>query len=200
MRRTALVLTIAALAGVGVGAALALSRSSRASASSELHAQIQWKAGSRKAPGFTLVDQRGVPFSLAAARGRPVLLTFLDSRCKGMCPLEARELAAIRPRTPAGAAPLLVVVSVDPWADTPRSERAFAARARWSLPWRWLGGSVRALRPVWRRYGIDVKPTRTDVFHSTGLYLIDRDGYERAGYLPPFSGSDVSSDLQTLSE
>lgn len=199
MRTTALVLTVAVLAGVGIGTAFALSRSGRASASPRLRAQIQWPGGSRKAPGFTLADQTGARFSLASARGRPVLLTFLDSRCKGMCPLEARELAAISRRGFA-ATPLLVVVSVDPWGDTARSEHSFATRARWRLPWRWLSGSEQSLRRVWRRYGIDVKPTPTDISHSTGLYLIDRSGYERAGYLPPFSGADVAGDLRALAE
>jgi protein SCO1/2 len=197
-REVALALTLAVVAGVGVGAALALSRSSAASSPPRLRAQVQWAAKSRQAPPFRLVDQRGRRVSLATVHGEQVLLTFLDSRCKGMCPLEGRELAAVGRAMAPAERPVLLVVSVDPWADTPQSERVFAARARWQLRWRWLNGSERALRAVWRKYLIAVKPTQADVSHSAALYLIDGDGFERAGYLAPLRAADIVSDLRTL--
>jgi cytochrome oxidase Cu insertion factor (SCO1/SenC/PrrC family) len=198
-RDIALALMLVALAGVGVGTALALSRSSGAASSPpRLRAQVEWPAGSRHASPFRLVDQRGRVVSPATVRGSQVLLTFLDSRCRSMCPLEGRELAAVaRGLTPAER-PVLLVVSVDPWGDTPQSERAFAARAHWHLRWHWLNGSERALRAVWRTYAIAVKPTRADVSHSAALYLIDRDGFERAGYLAPLHAADIVSDLRAL--
>jgi protein SCO1/2 len=195
-REVALALTLAVVAGVG--AALALSRSSAASSPPRLRAQVQWAAKSRQAPPFRLVDQRGRRVSLATVHGEQVLLTFLDSRCKGMCPLEGRELAAVGRAMAPAERPVLLVVSVDPWADTPQSERVFAARARWQLRWRWLNGSERALRAVWRKYLIAVKPTQADVSHSAALYLIDGDGFERAGYLAPLRAADIVSDLRTL--
>ena len=197
-REFALALTLAVIAGVGVGAALALSRSSAASSPPRLRAQVQWPAKSRQAPPFRLVDQRGRRVSLATVHGKPVLLTFLDSRCKGICPLEGRELAAVGRGLAPAQRPVLLVVSVDPWADTPQSERVFAARARWQLHWRWLNGNERTLRTVWRKYLIAVKPTRADVSHSAALYLIDGDGFERAGYLAPLRAGDIISDLRTL--
>ena len=197
-REIALALTLAVIAGVGVGGALALSRSSAASSPPRLRAQVQWSAESRHAPPFRLVDQRGRWVSLATVHGKRVLLTFLDSRCKGMCPLEGRELAAVGRGLAPDERPVLLVVSVDPWADTPHSERVFAARARWHLRWHWLNGSERALRAVWRKYLIAVKPTQGDVSHSAALYLIDGDGFERAGYLAPLRAADIISDLRTL--
>ena len=197
-REIALALTLAVLVGVGVGAALALSRSGAASSSSRLRAQVQWPAGARRAPPFRLVDQRGRSVSLAAMHGRNVLLTFLDSRCKSMCPLEGRELGAVARGLAPAERPVLLVVSVDPWADTPRSERAFAARARWQFRWHWLNGSERALEAVWRKYLIGVKPTQGDVSHSAAVYLIDGDGSERAGYLAPLRAGEIISDLRTL--
>ena len=146
-REVALALTLAVVAGVGVGAALALSRSSAASSPPRLRAQVQWAAKSRQAPPFRLVDQRGRRVSLATVHGKRVLLTFLDSRCKGMCPLVGRELAAVGRGLAPGERPVLLVVSVDPWADTPQSERVFAARARWQLHWRWLNGASATCGP-----------------------------------------------------
>jgi protein SCO1/2 len=91
-----------------------------------------------------------------------------------------------------------LVVSVDPWADTPRSARTFAARAGWSGNWRWLLGDRAALAPVWRAYNIAVRRTPGDILHSTALYLIDPDGHLRAGYLFPFSADSVAQDVQRL--
>jgi cytochrome oxidase Cu insertion factor (SCO1/SenC/PrrC family) len=135
--------------------------------------------------------------TLASLRGRPLALTFLDSLCTGACPIEGRMLAAAIGQ--AGAArPQLVVVSVDPGGDTPRSvERA--AR-KWRLPSDtvWLLGSHAQLKPVWDAYQITVEPVSGDVVHSTAVYLVDKRGYERAGFLMPFVPGLVADDLRVL--
>ena len=51
---------------------------------------------------------------------------------------------------------------------------------------------------MWRKYLIALKPTHADVSHSAALYLIDGDGFERAGYLAPLRAADIVSDLRTL--
>jgi cytochrome oxidase Cu insertion factor (SCO1/SenC/PrrC family) len=95
---------------------------------------------------------------------------------------------------------VLVAVSVNP-ADTPASARA-AARA-WGLgsvaPWHWLMGRALPLSRVWSAYHIYVgKPAGGDIPHTEALVLIDRRGYERSGYLYPFSQSFVAHDLCVL--
>ena len=39
------------------------------------------------APDFTLSDQFGHPVTLSSLRGHEVVLAFIDSRCKTLCPL-----------------------------------------------------------------------------------------------------------------
>ena len=51
-----------------------------------------WGAGDRRAPNFSLRDQDGRPVSLAANRGHPVIVTFVDPLCRNFCPLEAQVL------------------------------------------------------------------------------------------------------------
>jgi len=51
---------------------------------------------------------------------------------------------------------------------------------------------------MWRDYGITVEPTTNDITHGLALYLIDRKGFERTGYLFPFLPNFVTLDLQTL--
>ena len=191
----------AATIGIAIGLAAALLHRSQGSAAqpSPLRAQITWAAGAKPAPGLALRDQRGAIISLRSLRGRVVLLTFLDSRCTRECPIEGHVLRDVL-RGIKGTGAVAVVVSVDPWADTPASARTFAARAGWSGNWQWLLGDKAALAPVWRAYNIAVKRTPGDILHSTALYLIDPGGDLRAGYLFPFSGTAVAQDVRRLAD
>jgi cytochrome oxidase Cu insertion factor (SCO1/SenC/PrrC family) len=165
------------------------------------HGQGVWAAGVRPAPPFTLRDQHGTPVSLRSLRGRPVLLAFLDSQCRTLCPVAGRELGSIMRRLPARLRPALLVVSVDPRGDT-RTGIAHAL-AKWRLtgPWtvHWLNAATRSqLAAVWKAYHVDVRPTPTDIVHTVALYLIDRHGDERTAYLYPFLQGFVQRDLVRL--
>lgn len=157
------------------------------------------------APAFDLFDQAGRRTTVASLRGRTVLLTFLDSRCTNLCPIEGAQLAAVQQRLPGARRPELVVVSVNP-LDTPATVAHFVREAGWTGPWRWLLGSKQALQPVWRAYHIGVKLSHgqavqtgnttirlgSSIVHTIALYLIDRTGQERYGYLPPFHPAAVA--------
>jgi cytochrome oxidase Cu insertion factor (SCO1/SenC/PrrC family) len=166
-----------------------------------LHGQATWAAGTHPAPAVSaLRDQSGRPFSLGSLRGRTIAMAFFDSHCNQACPLEGRALAAAERSLPAANRPVLVVVSVNP-RDTIASTRA-AAR-KWGLaavaPWHWLRGTHAELARVWRDYHIFVAPPRDgDISHTEALYLIDRSGDERSGYLYPFVPRFVTLDLRTL--
>jgi len=197
--RYALVAFAAAI-GVLVGLTAALLRSSQAPAAGPgpLHAQVTWASRMKHAPPFTLRDQRGRSVSLRSLQGHPVLVTFLDSQCKRECPVEGRVLRDVLGDSKDTGA-VLLVVSVDPWADTPASARTFAARARWRGNWHWLLGDQAALAPVWRAFNIAVKRVPGDILHSAALYVLDRRGDLRAAYLFPFSAESVASDVRRLS-
>jgi len=194
------VVAIAAAIGVLVGLTAALLRSPHAPAAGlgdPLHAQVTWPEGKKHAPPFALRDEHGRNVSLRSLQGHPVLVTFLDSQCKRECPVEGRVLRDVLSGMKETGATLLVV-SVDPWADTPVSTRAFAAHAGWNGNWHWLLGDQAALRPVWRAFNIGVKRVPGDVLHSAALYLIDPRGDLRAAYLFPFSARTVASDVRRL--
>ena len=155
-----------------------------------------WKAGARPAPRFDLTDQRGRSVSLASLRGRPLLLTFLDSRCRTLCPIVGHQLGVVERRL--GGQPVRqVIVSVDP-ADTRHSVAAAARKWGWHGHWQWLMGTAAQLAPVWRAYGVGVQPTATDITHSMAVYVIDGEGDERAGFLPPLAISRLVSDVRLL--
>jgi cytochrome oxidase Cu insertion factor (SCO1/SenC/PrrC family) len=202
----AAVLVGAVLVGIGVGAgshflfAKSSSSSTGIRPSAALHGEATWPAGSRAAPAIsTLRDQSGNRFSLASLQGRTVAMEFFDSHCKQECPLAGRALAAAERSLPRAQRPVLVVVSVNP-LDTPASTRA-AVKA-WGLagvaPWHWLRGTHAQLARVWKAYHIFVQPERGDISHTEALYLIDRHGDERSGYLYPYVPGSVAHDMRTL--
>jgi cytochrome oxidase Cu insertion factor (SCO1/SenC/PrrC family) len=174
---------------VGIALASSSGTTHRAAAAAKLSAQVRWPAGARAAPEPRLLGLRG--------QRRPVLLTFLDSRCHSSCPVEGRMLASVARSLPARLRPELVVVSVDPWADSAASARRFVAKSGWNRPWHWVLGTPRTLRPVWSAYQIGVRRTKTDIVHSLVLYVVVR-GYERAAYLFPIAPRDVAHDIRLL--
>ena len=170
-------------------------------AATGLHGQATWAAGTHPAPAIAaLRDQSGRAFSLASLRGRTVAMAFFDSHCNQACPLEGRAIAASERALPRSQRPVLIIVSVNP-RDTAASTGA--AVRKWGLagvaPWHWLRGTHAELARVWREYHIFVAPPRDgDIDHTEALYLIDRRGDERSGYLYPFVPRFVTLDLRTL--
>jgi protein SCO1/2 len=149
--------------------------------------------------------------SLASLQGHTVLLTFLDSRCTNLCPIEGAQLAAVQKGLPEAKRPELVVISVNP-ADTRASVAKFVRQAGWTQPWRWLLGTRATLAPVWKAYHIGVRLSHGQavqtgkttirvagsVVHTIALYVIDPQGRERYGYLPPFRPAAVASAISSL--
>jgi protein SCO1 len=204
MRRRWYVVSVAAaaVAGVAIGVAFHGRLTGSAAAGSvgvpRLHGQATWAAGRRAAPAFALRDQHGHRVTLASLRGRTIALAFFDSLCKQACPLEGQMLASAFRQVAPAARPRLVVVSVDPAGDTPRS--IAHAVQKWRLPAGtiWLLGTHGQLKPVWDAYQIAVLPVRGDIAHSTAVYLLDKRGYERAGFLMPFVPGLVADDFRVL--
>jgi len=201
----------AALAlGIGGGVAIALVRHSTPAVQSSLAPQsgpaITWAAGKRVAPGFSLTDQSGKTVSLAAFRGRPVIVTFIDPLCRNLCPLEAKVLGRAVASFPPARRPVILAVSVNRYADARKN--LLLDERKWSLPkdWRWAVGEPAALARVWKDYGIGVSVTTKtitgitvhQITHTEASMLVDAKGYERALYLYPFAAKDVVRTLRSL--
>jgi cytochrome oxidase Cu insertion factor (SCO1/SenC/PrrC family) len=202
LRAAGLVILVAVVAGVGAGLAIHALNDGGGSSGHDnppgLHGQATWKPGERRAPDFRLADQSGRPVSLGLLRGRSVMLAFFSSRCRRACAPQARSLRTALRLLPPPARPALVIVSRDPSHDTPQSTRA--AVARWGLGsaagWHWLLGSRGQLAPVLRAYRVDDRGAGANA--TAPVYLIDRDGFERAGLLYPFPPGWPAGDLRIL--
>lgn len=165
-----------------------------------------WSTGAKLAPGFSLTDQSGKPVSLAAYRGRPVIVTFIDPLCRNFCPLEAKVLNDVVAKLPAAQRPAIVAVSVNLWANARRYLVQDVHKWRLTPEWRWGVGSSRQLAAVWKAYQIEVldQPktiagvTVHQITHTEGAFIVDPTGHQRALYLWPFRAVDVTHTLQQL--
>jgi cytochrome oxidase Cu insertion factor (SCO1/SenC/PrrC family) len=82
------------------------------------------------APALSLVDQAGREVSLESFRGRPVLVGFAFAHCETVCPLIVSDMLTAQQRLgPDG--PAVLVVTLDPWRDTPGRLPSMARQ--WSL-------------------------------------------------------------------
>jgi len=165
---------------------------------SGLRADIVIPPNSVPATDFTLSDQNGKSVSVSALRGRVLAITFLDSHCKQLCPLEADQLAQAQNTLGTAGQLSLLVVSVAPTTDTPDSERAFATTHHWTGDWHWLMGTPDQLAQVWKDYSIAVQATPGDILHSSVLYLVDKAGFQRAGWAGPIEPALLAHDVRLL--
>jgi len=207
--RLRLLSAAAAVAGLAVGVAIAFLHRPAAPAGApgpSGAADLTWPAGARRAPGFRLEDAFGRPVALAALRGKPVLLTFIDPLCRNFCPLEAQQLDRVLRSFPPASRPAVVAVSVNVYGNA-RSNLMLDNR-KWHLPreWHWAVGSGAELARVWHRYEIGVRvSTQTiggvtvhEVAHTEAAYLVDRHGFERALFMWPFTAAAVERSLRGL--
>jgi len=199
-----------ALVGIGVGASIVAFRSpapTRAVAGEPIGGPAAtWAAGARRAPAFRLVDQNGRSVSVAALKGRPVIVTFIDPLCRNFCPLEAQRLDTALKSLPAAARPAVVAVSVNVYGNGRANlEQDFR---KWQLmpEWRWGVGTQSQLARVWKSYGVGVLVTTKkiagvtvhEITHTEAAYLVDRSGHERALFMWPFTAADVQRSLRLI--
>jgi cytochrome oxidase Cu insertion factor (SCO1/SenC/PrrC family) len=76
--------------------------------------------GEETAPAIELVDQTGREISLAGLEGQTVLVTFAFAHCQTVCPVIVNTVRSAAEEL-ADVAPVSVVVTLDPWRDTPSS-------------------------------------------------------------------------------
>jgi cytochrome oxidase Cu insertion factor (SCO1/SenC/PrrC family) len=131
----------------------------------------------RVPPPLRLVDQAGDTVTLERFRGRPLLLAFAYGHCQTACPVVVRHVLGAQ-RQAAASRPALLLVTLDPWRDTP--ERLAHIAQSWGLSddARLLGGSVEAVETVLEAWQVarGRDPHTGEIAHSTTVYAIGRDG------------------------
>lgn len=154
-------------------------------------------------PAFALVDQSGRTVTLDQFRGRPVLVTFAFGHCETVCPLVVHAALSVRDRLARDAAsvslvPVVIVLTLDPWRDTP--SRLAAIAAQWGVTGdaHVLSGAPdqveRALN-AWRIPRVRNEKTG-DVSHPTMVYVVGPNG--RIAYVVNSSVEQIEAAIKAL--
>jgi protein SCO1 len=155
--------------------------------------------GATPAPDFRLTDQFGKQVSLSDLKGKPVVLTFLYTHCPDICPLTAEKLHTALQGLGQDAAKVgVIAVSTDPKGDTLAAALSFSQTHNMQNLWHYLIGSRTQLSSVWSDYHIYASPNQQTISHSTGVYLIDKQGNERIFLGDDFTPAQVTANLQKL--
>jgi cytochrome oxidase Cu insertion factor (SCO1/SenC/PrrC family) len=190
----------ALVAGLAVGLAAAVERVRTAGIEpfdTGAEFQQQFTRLNDPAPALRLVDQSGQEVTLESFRSRPVIVTFAFAHCETVCPLVVGDVLAARRRVE-GTPPAVLVVTLDPWRDTPSRLRSIANAWQLDGSAHVLSGAPDAVERTlnaWR-----VPRTRNqqngDILHPTIVYVIDSDG--RIAYVTNGNAQLIAAALRAL--
>ncbi|MBN2242316.1 MAG: SCO family protein [Acidobacteria bacterium] len=136
-------------------------------------------------PDFELTDQDNRRIHMRQHRGRPLLLTFIYTRCPlpDYCPLMSGNFAAIHHRLQSlpqsEKIPRLLTVSFDTDFDTPAVLREYAARYMKPVRfdrWGFATGSPEEIRAITGYFGLVYRKESGQIDHSLVTVLIDAEG------------------------
>lgn len=143
-----------------------------------------------------LVNQQGHAVSLAALRGKDVVLAPFLSLCQDECPLVTAAFIGLQRDLKAaglGHKVVFVEATVDPGRDT--VSRLAAYQREFGADWDLWTGTPANLAALWKAFGVSYQivpeeqpphddwltgqPLTYDVDHTDGYILIDATGHER---------------------
>lgn len=128
-------------------------------------------------PLTTLIDQHGQPVSLGDVHGHRTLLAFAFGHCTTVCPTIVRDVLEAR-RAARASDVRLVVVTVDPWRDTP--ERLPYLAQQWELAPddRVLSGDIAEVEATLDALGVGRRRNEVNgvVDHAPTVMLINARG------------------------
>lgn len=129
------------------------------------------------APSFALVDQNGTRTSFSDFRGEKTLLTFAYGHCSNICPAIVTDLRIARSES--GSKNVrIVILTLDPWRDTPERLPTLARHWKVGPRDRVLSGTVADVDNTLDALAIGRKRNETtgDIDHGTTVMLLDRRG------------------------
>jgi protein SCO1 len=136
-------------------------------------------------PDFRLLNQDGKEIHLAQYRGRPLLLTFIYTRCPlpDFCPRTSKNFSEIRQKLQSipdpARRPHLLTVSFDTEYDTPAVLREYARRYM-NPPdfreWEFATGSPDDIRKIAGYFGLTYRRESGQITHNLVTALVGSNG------------------------
>ncbi len=133
-----------------------------------------------------LVDQNGDNVSLAALKGKPMVVDFIYTSCPGTCLMETAKLAnvALRLGPELGSKVSIVSITVDPEHDGPKQLLNYAKQqGADEKGWYFLTGSASNIDRTLGGFNMtrEVEPDGS-VGHIVAMFLVGPDGKELREY------------------
>ncbi len=128
----------------------------------------------RVAPALGLTDQRGDRVEVGDLAGRPTVVTFAYAHCATICPSIVYTAKQAIEQVDTDAQ--LVVVSLDPWRDTPSSLPSLVESWRLAeLPARVLSGEVESVLQVLDAWNMPIERDEAtgEIVHPGLVYVLD---------------------------
>jgi len=146
---------------------------------------------------LSLVDQSGHTITLEQFRGRPVIVTFAYAHCETVCPVLVSEVLGARDALTTRK-PVVLIVTLDPWRDTPGRLGAMAERWGASGDVHVLSGAPDSVERVLNAWRVPrARNERTgDVSHPSLVYVLGPDG--RIAYVVNGSQQVIRAAVQAL--
>lgn len=150
-----------------------------------------------QAPALSLVDQRGQQISLDRFRGRPVIVTFAYGHCETICPLVVSDVLEAQ-RQLSDRTPAVVIVTLDPWRDTPSRLNAIAGGWNMGSDAHVLSGSPESVERALNAWRVPrVRNEKTgDLSHPAVVYVLAPDG--RIAYVVQGNATAIAAAVRGL--
>jgi protein SCO1 len=145
-------------------------------------------------PALNLIDQNGRPVSLSSFRGKPVLVGFIHTSCKGICELLTAKMKDVAQSlgTQFHSSVTMVSVTTDPDEDNPAQLLKYAkAQGVDAVGYTFLTGKTQQIDHLLTLYDVPEEGPDEATTHVLELFLISPDGTAMRKY----NGMSVSSQL-----
>jgi cytochrome oxidase Cu insertion factor (SCO1/SenC/PrrC family) len=148
------------------------------------------------APPLALVDQSGQEVSLESFRGRPVLVTFAFAHCATVCPLIVSDVLTVRSQV--DGPPPVLVITLDPWRDTPSRLPTIASSWNLGPDAHVLSGPIERVERTLNAWRIPrTRNQKTgDIVHPSMVYVIGPDG--RIAYVVTGGAGAIAAAVRVL--
>ena len=137
-------------------------------------------------PAFELVDSKGRPVTRQTFAGKPLLITFIFTRCPipNFCPLMMSNFREIQEAIATAPDRLTHVqflsISFDPEFDTPEVLAQYAAQhAQDTDRWCFATGSADETKRLTQAFAVTVQPEGATIAHGLATALVGADGVVR---------------------
>jgi protein SCO1/2 len=141
------------------------------------------------------INDAGLPTTLTALRGRPVILALFFASCEYACPVLVHDIKRLLAALTDDLRPQVqrVLVTFDTARDTPSALRAFRERMELDSSWTLLTGTPADVQELAMLVGVKYKQDARGQFaHSNLITLLNGEGeviHQQAGLMGDISGT-----------